>query len=137
VPEEEAIDVAVLPHAGGQHVVDPGQVVLLDLAMTDRLDGAEHAGAEQLARPRGQGCRGPFTDLAHDHVGADPLQRRRPAFEVDDERRGRHDRDEAGDQQALRREPAARQRDARRRAPRRPPARGSGEGGRGAQDVGQ
>ena len=111
VPEEEAVDVEVLPDSGGQHVVDAFQVVLLDFTMADRLDGPEHAGPEQLAGARREGRHRPLADLAHDHVGADPLQRRGPAFEVDTSDGGGDDGDEARDQQALRREPArARQR---------------------------
>ena len=136
VPEEEAIDVGVLAGAGGKHVVDARQVVLLDFTMADRLDGAEDAGPEQLARPRGERRGRPFAHLPHHHVGADALQGGRPAFEVDDERGCGHDRDQAGNQQALRRQPAPRRRDTRGPARGRLPA-GSGKRGSGADDVGE
>ena len=106
--------------------------------MTDRLDRAEDGGPEQLAGAGGEGGRGPLADLAHHHVGADPLQRGGPAFEVDDQHGGGHDRDQAGDQQALRREPPAPGR--RQRGPgagtRAAPRRGVERDG-GAHDVGE
>jgi hypothetical protein len=105
VPEEEPVDVSVLAGAGGERPVDARDVVLLDLAMADRLDRAEHRGPEQLAGAGGEGGRGPLADLAQDHVGAGPLQRGGAAFEVDDEHGCSHDRDQAGDQEPLRREP--------------------------------
>ena len=138
VPEEEAVDVGVLAGAGGEHVVDRARLVLLDLAMADRLDRAEDRGPEQLAGAGGERGRRPLADLAQHHVGAGPLQRGGAAFEIDDEHGRGHDRDQAGDQQPLRREPAppGRRQRGRARARRAPSRRGIERDG-GADDVGE